>query len=95
MPPVHHDDIIHRREADRVRADLPQYDRAGKPMTAWRQPVVWLGAAVFLASVIGCVVMIVLAGRHDDPAAGAGVEYLLKMPVNRLPAEPGAGPGSR
>jgi hypothetical protein len=29
---------------------------------AWfRQPVVWIGAAVFAASLLGCVVMIVIA----------------------------------
>ena len=95
MPPVLRNDAIDRREADRMRADRPQDARTDRPMTAWRQPVVWLGAAVFLASLIGCVVIIVLAGRHDDPQAGAGVEHLLKMPVDRVPAEPGAGQGSR
>ena len=56
-------------------------------MTAWRQPVVWLGAAIFLASLIGCIVMIVLASRHDDPALDTGGEYLMKVPVERLPAD--------
>ncbi len=54
--------------------------------TAWRQPVVWLGAFIFLASLIGCILTIVLASRHDDPALGQGVEYLMKVPLDRVPA---------
>jgi hypothetical protein len=68
---------------------------AGGPptrMTAWRQPVVWLGAAIFVASLIGCVLTILLASRHDDPALGQGVEYLMKVPVERLPADPAPRP---
>jgi hypothetical protein len=61
-------------------------------MTAWRQPVVWLGAAIFLASLIGCVVTIVLASRHHDPTLGQEVQYLMKVPVERLPVDPGSGP---
>ncbi|HVC16641.1 MAG TPA: hypothetical protein VNE18_04985 [Rhodanobacter sp.] len=35
--------------------------------SAWyRQPVLWLGAAVFIASLAGCVWMIVLGMRHAD-----------------------------
>ena len=54
--------------------------------TAWRQPVVWLGAVIFLSSLIGCILTIVLASRHDDPALGQGVEYLMKVPLERVPA---------
>jgi hypothetical protein len=60
-------------------------------MSAWRQPVVWLGAAIFLASLIGCVLTILLASRHDDPALGHGV-HLMKVPVDRLPADSGSRP---
>ena len=61
-------------------------------VTAWRQPVVWLGAVIFLASLIGCVVTIVLASHHDDPMLGTGVEYLMKVPLDRLPADPAPSP---
>jgi hypothetical protein len=64
-------------------------------MSAWRQPVVWLGLAIFVASIIGCIAIIMLAVRHDDPAAGGGVEHLMKMPINRLPANPAPIPGAR
>jgi hypothetical protein len=34
---------------------------------AWyRQPVLWLGAAILLASLAGCIWMIVLGARHAD-----------------------------
>lgn len=36
-------------------------------MSSWyRQPVLWLGAIVFVASLAGCVWMIVLGARHAD-----------------------------
>jgi hypothetical protein len=56
----------------------------------WRQPVLWLGAAILLASLAGCIVMLMLAARHADaPLPKAGVE-ILRVPVAR-PA-PGAAP---
>jgi len=37
------------------------------PAGAWyRQPVVWLGAVIFAASLGGCIWMIVLGARHGD-----------------------------
>jgi hypothetical protein len=40
--------------------------RAG-PSGAWhRQPILWLGAAVFLASLAGCAWIIVASARHAD-----------------------------
>jgi hypothetical protein len=78
-----------------LRSDAPDrqsVNRSAGHVTAWRQPVVWLGAAIFLASLIGCLVMIVLAGRHDDPAAGAAADYLMKVPIKRLPVHPPPSP---
>ena len=56
--------------------------------SAWyRQPVVWLGALLFAASLGGCVLMIVLGARHaDEPLPAAGGE-IMKMPLAR-PAPP-------
>jgi hypothetical protein len=54
----------------------------------WRQPVLWLGAAILLASLAGCIVMLMLAARHPDaPLPKAGVE-ILRVPV----ARPASGP---
>lgn len=34
---------------------------------AWyRQPLLWIGALIFVASLAGCVWMIVLSARHAD-----------------------------
>ena len=52
--------------------------------------MVWLGAAILLASLAGCIVMLMLAARHADaPLPKAGME-ILRVPVARPPsgAEP-------
>jgi len=62
---------------------------AAKPTgEAWhRQPVLWLGLAIFAASLAGCVWMIVLGARHADvPLPTAGGE-IMKVPLAR-PAPP-------
>ncbi len=43
-------------------------DHAARPRShAWlRQPVLWLGAAVFAASLTGCIWLIVLGLHHTD-----------------------------
>ena len=54
----------------------------------WRQPVVWLGVGILLASLAGCALMIVLAMRHPDQSLPADGGYIMKLPVTRLPADP-------
>ncbi|MEO5560931.1 MAG: hypothetical protein ABIR10_14730 [Dokdonella sp.] len=56
---------------------------------AWqRQPVLWLGLAIFVASLAGCVWMIVLGARHaDTPLPIAGGE-IMRMPVARAQIAP-------
>ena len=51
---------------------------------AWlRQPVLWLAALIFAASLGGCIVMIVLGHRYsDEPLPIKGGE-ILKMPLTR------------
>lgn len=40
---------------------------AARTASAWyRQPVLWLGVFVFVASLAGCVWMIVLGANHAD-----------------------------
>ena len=67
---------------------VPTPPRAADPRAgAWyRQPVLWLGAAVFVASLAGCVWMIVLGARHAD----AGLEA--PPPVFGVPARSHAAP---
>ena len=52
----------------------------------YHQPVLWIGALLFAASLAGCVLMIVLGVRHPDvplPIAGGEVMH---MPLGRAPA---------
>jgi len=54
---------------------MPRADPAQVPArTAWyRQPVAWLGVALFVASLAGCVWIIVVAAHHPDtPVENAG-----------------------
>ncbi|MHB1272240.1 MAG: hypothetical protein ACYCZD_05615 [Rhodanobacter sp.] len=45
----------------------PRSNPAAASASAWyRQPVLWLGVAVFIASLAGCVWMVVLGVRHAD-----------------------------
>jgi len=54
---------------------------------AWfRQPVVWLGAAIFSASIAGCLVMVVLAERHADTAVEVESGSVMKVPLGRTAA---------
>jgi hypothetical protein len=54
----------------------------------YRVPVVWLGAAILLASLAGCILMIALASRYPvEPAPQAG-PTLLKVPEAREPEAP-------
>jgi hypothetical protein len=55
---------------------------------AWlRQPVLWLGAAIFVASLCACIVTIVLSMRHADaPVEIAADVGVMKVPLKRAPA---------
>jgi hypothetical protein len=52
-----------------------------------RYPIVWLGVALFTASLLGCALIIALATRHADPAldSGGGAQ-LLGVPFTANPA---------
>jgi hypothetical protein len=64
---------------------MPQHKLPAEPAAAgawYRQPVLWLGAAIFIASLAGCVWMIVLGARHADlPLEDVRPHTLLGMPV--------------
>lgn len=54
------------------------------PRDAWyRQPIVWVGAAVLVASIAGCVWLIVVAERHADPPLPVEGLQILKVPLTR------------
>ncbi len=59
---------------------------------AWyRQPVLWLGALLFVASLGGCVLMIVLGARHADPPVPTTGGEVFRVPLAKpaAPAAPG------
>lgn len=47
----------------------------------YRQPILWLGAAIFFASLAGCISMVVLGSRHADEPVPVHSEQLFKMPT--------------
>jgi hypothetical protein len=56
---------------------------------AWfQQPVFWLGAAILVASIAGCIITIVLAMRHADTPVEAGSGNVLKVPLRHSAATP-------
>jgi len=51
---------------------------------AWfRQPVVWLGALILAASILGCVVTIVLALRFPDAPVDTHGGHAMNVPLER------------
>lgn len=48
-------------------------------------PVVWLGAAIFLASIAGCIGLIISASRYPDEPVQLSADELLHVPVAREP----------
>ena len=56
---------------------------------AWsRQPVVWLGATILVASIAACIITIVLAVRYADAPVETGGGSVLKVPLRHSAATP-------
>lgn len=49
---------------------------------AHRLPIVWLAAAILVATLAGCIVTIVIAQRHPDAPSSAHQDSLLNMPLS-------------
>lgn len=62
----------------------------------YRSPILWLGAAFFVASLAGCIVTILLALEHADTPLAIQGERLLNVPAAHAqytaPAAAGEGP---
>lgn len=61
----------------------------------YHQPVLWLGIAVFVASLAGCVWMIVLGAKHaDTPLDTTHTVFGVPVAAHSAapPAKPAAGP---
>jgi hypothetical protein len=58
---------------------------------AWyRQPVLWLGVAIFIASLAGCIWLIAVSLRHDETPQHRA-QTILGVPVS-APAAAGSAP---
>ena len=51
----------------------------------YRSPILWLGAAMFAASLAGCIVTILLALEHADTPLSVEGERLLNVPAAHAP----------
>ena len=56
---------------------------------AWRQPIVWLGTAIFVASLAACIVTIVIASRHADVPVDPAAIRVMAIPLD-ISTEPPA-----
>ncbi|MFC5582979.1 hypothetical protein [Rhodanobacter terrae] len=69
-------------------------DIAARTASAWyRQPVLWLGIAVFVGSIAGCVWMIVLGVRYaDTPVQTSHTVFGVPASAHSSPQRPPDGP---
>ena len=63
------------------RSSLPGSTPSGAKW--YRQPVAWLAALIFLASLLACIVTIVLATRNADAPVETSGPRVLKVPTAR------------
>jgi hypothetical protein len=68
-------------------------DPAAHRHSAWyRQPVLWLGIVIFVASLAGCVWMIVLGMHHGDtPLETSSTVFGVPVSAHSSPHPPPAG----
>ncbi|HEX7114558.1 MAG TPA: hypothetical protein VF193_05465 [Steroidobacter sp.] len=52
----------------------------------YQQPVLWLGLAILLASLAGCISLIVLGARYGEEPFPVETERLLKVPTSQSTA---------
>ena len=75
-------------------APAPSHDNAAPATSAWyHQPVLWLGIAVFAASIAGCVWLIVVSVRYADTPLSSSSHAVFGVPAGahsaaRAPPQP-------
>lgn len=57
----------------------------GRGAPWYRHPLFWLGSLVLLASLVGCLWMIVMAARYPDPPLDTGSQQMFRMPLESAP----------
>ena len=58
--------------------------RDAEQQHGYRMPIVWIAAAVALATLGGCVLMVVLSLGATDRESSAGGEHLLGVPMLQM-----------
>ena len=59
----------------------------------YRQPIAWLGILIFVASMAGCIHLIVLATIYEDPPLAAiDKDISFRIPATRAPSKPPPAP---
>lgn len=64
----------------RLGPENPVHDEAW-----YRQPILWLGAAIFVVSLAGCIWMIVLAMHNPDVPTHTPGRAVLGVPADAVP----------
>ncbi len=73
----------------------PNADRAQLRRAPWyRQRVLWLGALVFVASIAGCVWIIMVGIRHADAPVDTGLQTIFGVPAAAHSSKPPAPPAT-
>ncbi|HET9032064.1 MAG TPA: hypothetical protein VFN25_04065 [Dokdonella sp.] len=61
----------------------------------YQQPIAWLGIAIFVASMAGCIHLIVLASTHQDPALpNTDSDISFRIPATRESPDPPLAPAN-
>ena len=61
--------------------------RGTRDPAAWhRQPVAWLAAAIFVATLVGCIATIVIALKHADAPVDIGAKQVMAIPLAEPPS---------
>ena len=73
---------------------MTSHENTAHVASAWyHQPVLWLGVVVFVASIAGCVWLIVVSVRYADTPLSTSSQAVFGMPASahsaaRAPAPP-------
>lgn len=66
-------------------------NNSASPRDAWyRQPILWLGAAILVAALAACIWTIVIAYRYPPVPIERSQETLLGVPLDSAPATAGS-----
>lgn len=68
-----------------ARPVRPQASTRAARVAWYRQPIFWLAAALFVASLAGCIVTIIIALAQPSDALPDGGERVFRVPTSHGP----------